>query len=110
VIAYGLPSRIAKDAVRQMRKKGVPVGMFRPQTLWPFPKTRLNELGKEGKKFIVAELNHGQMIEDVRAAMFGLGQVSISGLNRWGGNYFSIKDAKNKIREVLDMDIPKGAR
>lgn len=105
VVAYGLPSRIAKDAVRQLRKEGVPVGMFRPQTLWPFPKKRLKELGKAGKKFLVAELNHGQMIEDVRAAMFGLGPVLITGLNRWGGNYFSTKDTYNRIREVLKMNI-----
>ncbi len=106
VVAYGLPSRIAKDAVRQLRKEGLPVGMFRPQTLWPFPKKALYQLGKAGKKFIVAELNHGQMIEDVRAAMFGLGPVLVSGLNRWGGNCFSIEDTKNKIREVLKMDVP----
>lgn len=105
VVAFGLSSRIAKDAVRQLRKEGVKVGMFRPQTLWPFPTKRLRELGRAGKKFIVAELNHGQMIEDVRAAMFGLGPVLIAGLNRCGGNYFTIADTKAKIREVSEMEI-----
>ena len=103
VVAYGLPSRIAKDAVRQLREDGIPVGMFRPQTLWPFPSKRLRELGQDRKKFIVAELNHGQMIDDVRSSMFGLGPVLIDGLNRCGGNYFTIEDTKEKIRRVIEM-------
>lgn len=105
VVAFGLSSRIAKDAVRQLRTEDVKVGMFRPQTLWPFPAKRLRQLGRDGKKFIVAELNHGQMIDDVRSAMFGLGPVLITGLNRWGGNYFSIADVRAKILEVCDMQV-----
>lgn len=104
VVAFGLSSRIARDAVRGLRKEGVRAGMFRLQTLWPFPWRRLRELGRAGRKFIVAELNHGQMIEDVRAAMAGLGPVLIAGLNRWGGNYFSIADTRARIREVMEMD------
>jgi pyruvate/2-oxoacid:ferredoxin oxidoreductase alpha subunit len=104
VVAYGLSSRIAKDAVRQLRNNaGIKVGMFRPLTLWPFPHHKLNEFGKAGKKFIVAEMNHGQMIEDVRASMFGLGQVQIMSLNRCGGNYFSIEDTKQKILRALEL-------
>ena len=106
VVAYGLPARIAKDAVRQLRQDGVPVGLLRPQTLWPFPGKRLKDLGKAGKKFIVVEMNHGQMIADVRAAMFGLGQVYIAGLNRWGGHYFSIEETKQAILRTAAMDVP----
>lgn len=106
VVAYGLPARIAKDAVRQLRKEGVKVGLFRPQTLWPFPRKRLRELGKARKKFIVAEMNHGQMIEDVRASMFGLGPTLITGLNRWGGAYFTIEDTKEAIAKILGTPIP----
>lgn len=109
VVAYGLSARIAMDAVRQLHREGLRVGMFRPQTLWPFPGNRLNAFGRAGKKFVVAELNHGQMIDDVRASMFGIGPVRIHGLNRWGGNYFSIADVKNGIRKALeDTDHLKG--
>lgn len=106
VVAYGLSARITKDAVRQLRNEGVNAGVLRPKTLWPFPNKRLKELGAAGKKFIVAELNHGQMIEDVRASMFGLGPVLITGLNRWGGACFTIEDAKHKIRQVVRMEVP----
>ena len=105
VVAYGISSRIAKDGIRQLRKDGYRVGMFRPQTLWPFPTNRLRELGMEGKKFIVAELNHGQMIDDVKAAMFGLGPVYITGLNRWGGKFFTIEAVKSKILHVFGNNV-----
>jgi pyruvate/2-oxoacid:ferredoxin oxidoreductase alpha subunit len=110
VVSYGLSSRIAKDSVRQLRKEGYRVGMFRPQTLWPFPKKRLKSLGKQGKKFIVSELNHGQMIEDVKTSMFGLGPVFVTGMNRWGGNYFTIEDMKNKIKSIFEDDYQMGVK
>jgi pyruvate/2-oxoacid:ferredoxin oxidoreductase alpha subunit len=105
VVAYGLPARIAKDAVRQLRNEGLAVGILRPQTLWPFPKKRLSELGKASKKFLVAELNHGQMIEDVTNAMADAGPVVIERLNRCGGNYFTVDQTKEKIRAVSQMVI-----
>jgi 2-oxoglutarate ferredoxin oxidoreductase subunit alpha len=100
VVAYGLSSRIAKDAVRELYDDGLKVGMLRPQTLWPFPNKRLRELGKSGKKILVVELNHGQMVEDVKMSMLGLGPVKIDQLNRCGGNFYTISDVKNKILEL----------
>jgi len=37
VVAFGTPARMAKGAVETLRKEGLPVGLFRPLTLWPFP-------------------------------------------------------------------------
>ena len=100
VVAYGLPARIAKDAVKQLRREGISVGILRPQTLWPFPKKRLSMLGKASKKFLIAELNHGQMIEDVKNAMADVGPVVVESLNRCGGNYFSVEQTKTAIRSL----------
>ena len=68
VVAYGISARVARSAVRKARKAGIKAGLFRPQTLWPFPTNRLNELAGKIKKYVVAELNMGQMVEDVRLA------------------------------------------
>jgi 2-oxoglutarate/2-oxoacid ferredoxin oxidoreductase subunit alpha len=38
VVAYGSIGRIAKNAVRSLRAKGKKVGLFRPKTLYPYPK------------------------------------------------------------------------
>jgi 2-oxoglutarate ferredoxin oxidoreductase subunit alpha len=38
VIAYGITARSARKAVKDARKEGYKLGLFRPITLWPFPK------------------------------------------------------------------------
>lgn len=69
VVAYGSIGRIAKNAVRALRKKGKKVGLFRPKTLYPFPEKALAKLAKEGKRFLTIEHNLGQMVEDVRLSV-----------------------------------------
>ncbi|GHU35285.1 3-methyl-2-oxobutanoate dehydrogenase subunit VorB [Clostridia bacterium] len=69
VVAYGITARIAKTAVDSLRAKGIKAGIFRPVTLVPFPKKRLNEIAKSAKGFLVAELNMGQMVDDVKIAV-----------------------------------------
>lgn len=71
VVAYGSIGRIAKTAVRKLRKEGHPVGLFRPVTLYPYPYAELAELARQGKRFLTIEHNLGQMVEDVRLAVAG---------------------------------------
>lgn len=65
VVAYGSASRIAKRAIQDLRAEGIKAGLFRPITLWPFPKPALRALGQGGRKVAVFELCMGQMVEDV---------------------------------------------
>lgn len=65
VIAYGTCARIAKGTVNDLRKNGVRAGLFRPISLWPFPKKALRELAGPQCKMAVVELSAGQMVEDV---------------------------------------------
>jgi 2-oxoglutarate ferredoxin oxidoreductase subunit alpha len=44
VIGYGTAGRIALSAVRQARAEGIPVGLFRPISLSPFPYQAIAEL------------------------------------------------------------------
>ena len=68
VVAFGIASRVAKNAVVAARAEGIKVGLIRPITLWPFPKAPLAAAADKVKGFISVELNMGQMIEDVRLA------------------------------------------
>jgi 2-oxoglutarate ferredoxin oxidoreductase subunit alpha len=79
VTAFGIAARIAKGAIRQARAEGLKVGMFRPITLWPFPREPLKELAKTAKYFLDFEMNMGQMIDDVKLALEGQGEVSFYG-------------------------------
>lgn len=68
VVAFGIASRVAKNAIAEARARGVKVGMIRPITLWPFPKAAFEKVEKHVKTFISVELSMGQMIEDVQLA------------------------------------------
>ncbi len=66
VVAFGITSRSAKRAVREARRKGLKVGLFRPMTAWPFPYWALEDIVSSGAKVLVVEINMGQMVHIVR--------------------------------------------
>ncbi|MDG6898815.1 MAG: 3-methyl-2-oxobutanoate dehydrogenase subunit VorB [Nitrososphaerota archaeon] len=68
-VAFGVVSRLCKSVVNELREHGVRAGLFRPVTLFPFPSRQLKGLAGEGRMFEVAELNSGQMVEDVKLAV-----------------------------------------
>lgn len=68
VVSYGTAGRIAQTAVKQARAQGIPVGLFRPISLFPYPYAHVDALADQARHFLVVELNAGQMIEDVRLA------------------------------------------
>ena len=65
VMAFGSVARVALDAVQVARAEGLPVGMIRPITLWPFPQKGLAKLRQTAKAFLDVEMNAGQMQEDL---------------------------------------------
>lgn len=69
VTAYGASARVAKSAVMTARKQGLKVGLFRPKTLWPFPKKELNQAIAHASHLLCVEMSMGQMIDDVRLAI-----------------------------------------
>ena len=83
VVAFGIASRVAKNAVASARQEGIKVGLIRPITLWPFPKAALAKAADQVKAFVSVELNMGQMIEDIQLATACRRPVSLC--NRVGG-------------------------
>jgi 2-oxoglutarate ferredoxin oxidoreductase subunit alpha len=83
VVGYGTAGRVAYSAVEAARDQGLKVGLFRPQTLWPFPEDRLSQLADNAQACLVVEMNAGQMVDDVRLVIGGQIPVSFSG--RMGG-------------------------
>ena len=83
IVAFGIASRVAKNAVAQAREQGIKVGLIRPITLWPFPTAPLRAAADKVKCFISVELSMGQMIEDVRLATESKKPVTLC--NRTGG-------------------------
>ncbi len=83
IAAFGIASRVAKNAITEARKQGIKVGLIRPITLWPFPKAPFEKAAKQVKSIISVELSMGQMIDDVRLATEC--KVPVTLCNRAGG-------------------------
>ena len=98
VVAFGIASRVAKNAVAAARKEGIKVGLIRPITLWPFPVKPLAAAADKVKAFISVELNMGQMIEDVRLATQCKKPVSLC--SRCGGMIPSPDEVLQAIRKA----------
>ncbi|MBQ3529201.1 MAG: 3-methyl-2-oxobutanoate dehydrogenase subunit VorB [Oscillospiraceae bacterium] len=98
VVAFGIASRVAKNAVVAARNEGIKVGLIRPITLWPFPKKALEAAADKVKGFISVELNMGQMIEDIRLYTGCKRPVALC--NRCGGMIPSPDEVLEAIRKA----------
>ena len=98
VVAFGIASRVAKNAVVAARAEGIKVGLIRPITLWPFPKAPLAAAADKCKAFISVELSMGQMIEDVRLATGCRRPVTLC--SRTGGMIPSPDQVLESIRDA----------
>ena len=98
VVAFGIASRVAKNAIVAARAEGIKVGLIRPITLWPFPVKPLAAAADKVKSFISVELNMGQMIEDVRLATQCKRPVTLC--NRAGGMIPSPEQVLESIRQA----------
>ena len=100
IVAFGSSARICSATVEMARAEGLKVGLLRPITLYPFPKKQIAELAARGVKgFLSAELNAGQMVEDVRLAVNGLAPVEHYG--RQGGMMFNPDEVLDALKEKL---------
>lgn len=98
VFAYGSTARSAGNAIRQARQEGVPVGLFRGITLWPFPEAEIDQLAGRVKAIIVAEMNLGQMVLEVERC--SRGKTKVLGVFRADGEPIPPEMILDKIREV----------
>jgi 2-oxoglutarate ferredoxin oxidoreductase subunit alpha len=96
VVAFGSSARIALDAVQRARQEGLPVGLFRPITLYPYPEKALKDTVRSGvRRLLVVEANNGQMVEDVRIAVCGKAEIRHYGTG--GGHIFSPDEIYSEI-------------
>ncbi|MCX8044003.1 MAG: 3-methyl-2-oxobutanoate dehydrogenase subunit VorB [Desulfobacterota bacterium] len=81
VIAYGTAARIAKGAIKRLRKDdpNMKIGLLRPITLWPFPTKAIKESLSTASDYFVFEMSAGQMVDDVLLSLEGKGRVHFYG-------------------------------
>lgn len=98
IVAFGIASRVSKNAIIEARKRGIKAGMIRPITLWPFPKAALKKAAEKAKAFLSVELNMGQMVDDVKLAINCSRPVYFYG--RTGGVIMSPDEIVNKLEQI----------
>ncbi len=102
IVAYGSSARISQKAVQLARAKGIKAGLFRPITLFPFPKNEINKFGSQVKGILSVEMSAGQMIEDIQLAVAG--KVNVKHFGRYGG----VVTAPDEVLETLEKHISGG--
>lgn len=83
IVAYGTTARISISAIDMAREKGIRVGLIRPITLFPYPENIIGEVAERVNSFLTVEMSLGQMVEDVRLAVYG--KCPVEFLGRTGG-------------------------
>jgi 2-oxoglutarate ferredoxin oxidoreductase subunit alpha len=106
VVGFGSAGRIALSAVRQARAEGIPVGLFRPIAVNPFPYERISALAKTAQAFLVVEMNSGQMLDDVLRAVAE--RVPVGFYGRTGGITPFPDEVLDEIHRVAREPLPMG--
>jgi pyruvate/2-oxoacid:ferredoxin oxidoreductase alpha subunit len=109
LVACNTPARMAKGAVRALRDEGIAAGLFRPQTIWPFPIRALLPLLEHVRRVVVVEASEGQLEDELRLALShaGAGQgLDLRHVRRMGGVLPSQREIVDGVRAAL----PRRAR
>jgi 2-oxoglutarate ferredoxin oxidoreductase subunit alpha len=96
VISYGCTARSARRAVREARSGGIPAGMLRLISLWPFPEKQVKAIAKDMDALIVAEMNLGQISREVERQV----RRSVNGVFHAGGAMIPPEPILNAIQEA----------
>ena len=99
LVAYGITSRVALEAVQMARREGIHAGLLRPVVVWPFPEKRIRELASRAKALVVVEMNLGQMVHEVERCAGGTKTVLMP---HAGGNVHEPEEILKVIREVAE--------
>lgn len=98
IAAFGIVARITKAAIAILRGKGMNVGLIRPITLFPFPYEAFSDVADKVDRFLVVEMNMGQMVEDVRLGVGGKAEILFYG--RTGGMVPSYEEIVGEVERI----------
>lgn len=111
LVAFGSMSRVCQKSVELARSKGLKVGLLRPITLFPFPKTAIKDLISKAKGFMSVEMNAGQMVEDVKLAVYEAGSnARVNYFGRMGGIIPTPEEVVEALEEKFSWELSYGVK
>ncbi len=106
VVACNTPARMAKAAVEGLRREGVPVGLFQPLTIWPFPINDLRPLLDRAEDLLIVEASGGQREDELRLALHHadiLEKFRFHNLQHMGGILPDTREVYEKVKEIVGV-------
>jgi len=103
LISYGSSARSARHLVNSRRSRGERLGLLELQTLWPFPEHLVREKCRNAQYIVVVEMNMGQVLESVRAAVDDPSKVFLA--NRVDGELITPTDIRNILRLIWGKGV-----
>ncbi|MDL2210900.1 2-oxoacid:acceptor oxidoreductase subunit alpha [Desulfovibrio sp. OttesenSCG-928-O18] len=98
LVSYGSSARSALEYVHNCRADGRKVGLLELQTIWPFPVELVQEKTAKADTVVVVEMNMGQLLPSVKAAVFDPERVFLA--NRIDGMLITPADIAGIIRVI----------
>ncbi|RJQ51569.1 MAG: 2-oxoacid:acceptor oxidoreductase subunit alpha [Desulfobacteraceae bacterium] len=98
IISYGSSARSARHVVESRRPRGERLGLLELQTLWPFPEDIVRTKCRNAKYVVVVEMNMGQMLQAVKAAVDKPEKVFLA--NRIDGEFITDTDIRRVLRLI----------
>ncbi|HZZ83389.1 MAG TPA: 3-methyl-2-oxobutanoate dehydrogenase subunit VorB [Anaeromyxobacteraceae bacterium] len=107
LVACNSPARTAKGAVQALRDAGIRAGLFRPQTVWPFPIRHLLPLLDRARHLMVVEASHGQLEDELRLALSHAGRApgDLRHVRRLGGVLPSEREILAAVRAMVAAEV-----
>lgn len=100
VLTYGSSYRPALKAVRSLRGEGLPVGLLKLNTVWPFAEELVRKLAGEIQAFVVPEVNFGQIALEVERC--ACGQALTKLIPHAGGGIHRPREIEAAVKEVVN--------
>jgi 2-oxoglutarate ferredoxin oxidoreductase subunit alpha len=97
VLSYGCTARSARHAVREARRIGIPAGLLRLISIWPFPENQIRELTDRVQAFVVAEMNLGQISRELERHV----SQPVIGVHHAGGAMIPPEPILDRIKKAV---------
>lgn len=103
LVSYGSSARSAIHLAKNRRNKGEKIGVLELQSIWPFPVELVREKCARAKAILVVEMNMGQVLAQVKAAVDKPGRVFLA--NRIDGQLITPSDIKRLLRVIQGRGV-----
>lgn len=103
LVSYGSAARSAIHLAKNRRNKGEKIGVLELQSIWPFPVELVKEKCSDAKAVLVVEMNMGQVLTQVKAAVKNPDRVFLA--NRIDGKLITPSDIKQLLRVIQGRGV-----